>query len=77
MHSSVLNSPRAIQVNIAIMCTFVKMRESAVAHKDILVQPNAMEKKDDSQFQIAFAAIWKLMVPVPAKTGEPIGLRAP
>ena len=32
--------------------------ESAVAHKDILVQPNAMEKKDDSQFQIAFTAIW-------------------
>lgn len=76
MLSSVLNSPRAIQVNIAIMRAFVKMRESAMAHKDLLVQLNAMEKKYDSQFQVVFTAIKKLMEPLPVKPKKRIGFRA-
>ena len=77
MLSSVLNSPRAIQVNIAIMRAFVKMRESAMAHKDLLVQLNAMEKKYDSQFQVVFTAIKKLMEPLPVKPKKRIGFRTP
>lgn len=70
MLSSVLHSPRAIQVNIAIMRTFVKMREASLAHKDLLAQLAAMEKKYDSQFQVIFQAIRKLMEPVPPKPKE-------
>ena len=35
MLSSVLNSPRAVQVNIAIMRAFVKLRELMISHKDL------------------------------------------
>lgn len=77
MLSSVLNSPRAIQVNIAIMRTFVKVREASLAHKELLTQLAAMEKKYDSQFQVVFSAIRKLVEPLPAKAGKRIGFKAP
>ncbi|MFN0103529.1 MAG: ORF6N domain-containing protein, partial [Bryobacteraceae bacterium] len=77
MLSSVLNSPRAIQVNIAIMRAFVKMREAALAHKDLLRKLTAMEKKYDSQFQVVFTAIKNLMEPLPVKPKKRIGFRAP
>ena len=76
MLSSVLNSPRSIQVNIGIMRAFVKMREAALAHKELLVQLNAMEKKYDAQFQVVFTAIKKLMEPSPAPPAKRIGFRA-
>ncbi|MBL8237529.1 MAG: ORF6N domain-containing protein [Bryobacterales bacterium] len=75
MLSSVLNSQRAIQVNIAIMRAFVKTRESALAHNDLVRQLNAMEKKYDSQFQVVFTAIKKLMEPIPSKPKKRIGFR--
>ena len=76
MLSSVLNSPRSIQVNIGIMRAFVKMREAALAHKELLVQLNAMEKKYDAQFQVVFTAIKKLMEPSPLPPVKRIGFRA-
>ena len=75
MLSSVLKSPRAIKVNVAIMRAFVKMRENAMAHKDLLAQLNAMEKKYDSQFQVVFTAIKKLMEPAAAKPAKRIGFK--
>ena len=64
MLSSVLNSTRAIQVNIQIMRTFIRMREMAVAHKDLWLKIDEMEKKYDSQFQVVFKAI-KLLIDKP------------
>ena len=72
MLSSVLNSQRAIDVNIAIMRTFVKLRELLMTHKDLARKLEAMEKKYDSQFKIVFDAIRQLMQPpeVPVKKGR-------
>jgi hypothetical protein len=50
MLSSVLNSKRAIQVNIAIMRTFTKLREMMATHKELRQKIEEMEKKYDSQF---------------------------
>ena len=62
MLSSVLNSKRAIQVNIEIMRAFVKLREMIVSHKELARKLNELEKKYDGQFQIVFEAIRQLIV---------------
>jgi hypothetical protein len=72
MLSSVLNSERAIQVNIAIMRAFVKLREMIAAHKDLARKLNALEKKYDAQFKVVFDAIHQLMTP-PDKPRRRIG----
>lgn len=61
MLSSVLSSSRAIQVNIAIMRTFTKLREIMATHKDLKRKIEEMEKKYDGQFQLVFAAIKELL----------------
>lgn len=63
MLSSVLNSKRAVQVNIAIMRAFVKLRQMIASHKDLARRLNEMEKKYDSQFRVVFDAIRELMIP--------------
>ncbi len=63
MLSGVLNSGRAIQVNIAIMRTFVKLREMLSTNKDLAKKLADMEKKYDSQFKVVFDAIRSLMAP--------------
>lgn len=61
MLSSVLRSKRAVQVNIAIMRTFVKLRELMASHKDLARKLNELEKKYDGQFQVVFEAIRQLI----------------
>ncbi|OGI18504.1 MAG: hypothetical protein A3B68_07095 [Candidatus Melainabacteria bacterium RIFCSPHIGHO2_02_FULL_34_12] len=63
MLSSVLNSERAINVNIQIMRTFTKLREMIESHKDLKGKIEEMEKKYDEQFQIVFEAIKRLIEP--------------
>jgi hypothetical protein len=63
MLSSVLNSKRAIEVNILIMRAFVRVRHLAASHKDLLKKIEEMEKKYDRQFQVVFEAIKQLMLP--------------
>jgi len=65
MLSSVLNSERAIDVNIAIMRAFVRLRQILAAHKDLAQKLAAMESKYDAQFQVVFEAIRQLMAPPP------------
>jgi hypothetical protein len=68
MLSSVLNSERAVQVNIAIMRTFVKLRQMLASNADMARKLAAMENKYDSQFRMVFDAIRKLMrLPEPKK----------
>ncbi len=67
MLSSVLSSERAIDVNIAIMRAFVKLREMIVSHKDLAKRLDDIEKKYDAQFRVVFDAIRELMSP-PVKT---------
>ena len=63
MLSSVLNSERAVHVNIEIMRAFVKLREMLAAHKDLARKLDQMEKKYDAQFKVVFDAIRQLMTP--------------
>jgi hypothetical protein len=65
MLSGVLHSPRAIAVNIAIMRTFVKLREMLATHSDLARKLEELEKKYDSHFRIVFEAIRQLMMPPP------------
>lgn len=63
MLSSVLNCPRAVQVNIQIMRTFIKLRQLLGSHKELVAKIEALEKKYDHQFMVVFEAIKKLMLP--------------
>src|SRR6185503_6723825 len=65
MLSSVLKSQRAIDVNIAIMRAFVRLRELLATHKDLARKLEEMERKYDANFQIVFEAIRQLMAPPP------------
>ncbi len=63
MLSSVLNSDRAIEVNILIMRAFVKLREMIASHKNLARRLDDLEKKYDAQFKVVFEAIRELMKP--------------
>ncbi len=68
MLSSVLRSARAVEVNIAIMRTFVQLRQLMDTNRDLARKIEAMEKKYDEQFAEVFAAIKELIAPpTPAK----------
>lgn len=73
MLSSVLNSKRAILVNIQIMRVFTKLREMLLAHADLKRKIEAMEKKYDKQFRVVFEAIRQLLEPPPPKPKGQIG----
>lgn len=72
MLSSVLNSPRAISVNIQIMRTFTRLREMLASHGELKQKIEKMEKKYDYQFRVVFDTIKKLLDP-PEKPKTPIG----
>jgi hypothetical protein len=61
MLSSVLRSPRAVEVNIAIKRTFVQLRRLMDANRLLAEKINSLEKKYDEQFQVVFAAIKELI----------------
>ena len=71
MLSSVLTSKRALQVNIAIMRAFVRMREMWLDHQDLLRKIEDMELRYDDRFQEVFDAIRDLTEP-PALPRRPI-----
>ncbi|MEW6441318.1 MAG: ORF6N domain-containing protein [bacterium] len=72
MLSSVLHSPRAVQVNIEIMRAFVRLREMLSSHRALAQKLADLEKKYDSQFKVVFEAIRQLMAP-PSKGARRIG----
>ena len=61
MLSSVLHSKRAVQVNIEIVRSFVKLRRLLKSHADLELKLAAIERKYDSQFRVVFEAIRQLM----------------
>jgi len=77
MLSSVLRSPRAVQVNIMIMRAFVKMRELIASHKDLAARLDEMEKKYDHQFNYVFEAIRELIIPPEPKKKGDFGFKKP
>jgi hypothetical protein len=75
MLSGVLNSERAIEVNIRIIRIFTKLREMLLTHKDILLKLEKIEKelmkqdsktaKNEDNIQLIFGALKKLINPPP------------
>lgn len=76
MLSSVLRSRRAIQVNIEIMRTFVKLRQMLASNADLSRRIQELESKYDRQFKVVFDAIRQLVSPPPANRKQ-IGFRKP
>ncbi|MEO7297878.1 MAG: ORF6N domain-containing protein [Verrucomicrobiota bacterium] len=72
MLSSVLRSPRAVQVNIEIMRAFVKIRQWLASNAELSKRLVELENKYDKQFKIVFDAIRELMIP-PEKPKREIG----
>jgi hypothetical protein len=75
MLSSVLRSPRAVQVNIAIMRAFVRLREMLMSNADLARKLLALENKYDAHFKIVFEAIRELMEGPPPPQKPRIGFR--
>jgi len=63
MLSSVLNSERAIKVNVEIMRAFVRLRLIFASNKELAKKLDELEKKYDAQFRVVFEAIRQLMAP--------------
>ena len=84
MLSSVLNSKKAIEVNIQIMRIFTQIKKLAITNTEILIRLEIIEKKllehsvkhktNDQQFQVVFEAIQK-MIETPVKKMDKIGFR--
>jgi hypothetical protein len=75
MLSGILNSPRAVQMNIVIMRAFVRLREILSTHKALTLKLKQLEMKvenHDEEIRAIFEAIRQLMV-VPEKPKRPIG----
>jgi len=77
MLATVLNSERAIQVNIAIMRAFVKLREILSTHKELAHKLSQLERKiekHDEEIKLIFDAIRQLMAP-PVSKKKKIGFQ--
>ncbi len=75
MLSGVLNSDRAIKVNIQIMRAFTQLRRMLLTDSDLRRKIEEMERKYDKQFAIVFQAIRELLKPLPEKGRRVIGFR--
>jgi len=75
MLSSVLRSDRAVRVNIEIMRTFVRLRQSLSEHRELAAKINALEQKYDASFKAVFDTLRQLMTQPPTKS-RPIGFTA-
>jgi len=72
MLSSVLKSQRAVQVNIQIMRTFVRLRQMLASNETLIERLDELEANYDAKFKIVFRAIRHLMNPQVVKR-KPIG----
>jgi hypothetical protein len=75
MLSGVLNTPRAVQVNVAIMRAFVRLRQILASHADLARKLDELEKKYDRRFRVVFDALRQMMTP-PAPPRRQIGFGA-
>lgn len=75
MLSSALRSMRAVQVNIAIMRTFVRLRGLLLSNTELARKLDALEQKYDAQFRVVFDAIRELMTPPEPPPKRQIGFR--
>ena len=69
MLSSVLRGRRAAQVNVAIMRTYMRLREILATHKDLARKV----EEHDRQISVLFDAVRKLLAPPDPPKKHPIG----
>ncbi len=74
MLSSILNSEKAIRVNIQIIRIFTKLREMVDSHKELREKIESLEKKYDGHFKIVFQALRQFLIEE-EKPKEPMGFR--
>ena len=70
MLSSVLHSKQAIEVNIAIMRTFVKLREILATNSALRRKIEAMERRYDEQFKLVFNVLSEMVMPTPKSKSQ-------
>jgi hypothetical protein len=75
MLSSVLNSERAILVNIEITRAFVKLRQLLASNAELSRQLAQLESKYDKQFKVVFDAIRQVMA-TPIRNRKEIGFHS-
>ena len=75
MLSSVLNSERAVLVNIEIMRAFVKLRQLLASNSELSCRLDELESKYYKQFRVVFVAIRQLMA-TPIRDSKEIGFRS-
>lgn len=74
MLSTVLHSKRAVQVNIEIMRTFVRLRQMLASNEELARKLAALERKYDKRFKVVFDTLRELMTP-PEPKRRPIGFQ--
>ena len=74
MLAAVLKSPQAVEVSVAIVRAFVRLREILVSSRSLALRLDALERKYDRKFRAVFEAIRELMMPV-SKPRRKIGFR--
>jgi hypothetical protein len=75
MLSSVLNSKRAIQVNIEIMRAFLRLRQIVASNAELARRLDDLENKYDRQFKVVFDTIRQLITPTKSQQKQ-IGFRS-
>jgi hypothetical protein len=78
MPATVLNTPRAIQVSVFVVCAFVKLREFIASHKELVHKFAELERQvsnHDETIRTLVVAIRQLMDPPPEKKKKPFGFR--
>lgn len=70
MLSGVLKSDKAIEINISIIRTFVKLREMVATHKELASRLDKLERKYDAQFKVVFNSIRDLIEPNPSRKSK-------
>ncbi|MDD3089502.1 MAG: ORF6N domain-containing protein, partial [Candidatus Omnitrophica bacterium] len=79
MLATVLSSDKAVRMSIAIIKTFVKLRETLSAHMELAFKLRELEskvEKHDEEIAAIFEAIRELMSPPPSGTKREIGFHA-
>ncbi|HEY6167961.1 MAG TPA: ORF6N domain-containing protein [Verrucomicrobiae bacterium] len=67
MAANVLNSPRAVEMSVVIIKTFVRLRQMLASNADLARRLDTLERKYDGRFKIVFAAIRGLMTNLDAR----------
>lgn len=65
MAATVLNSPQAVQMSVAVVRAFVRLRRMALSVEGLARKVDALESKYDKQFKVVFDAVRRLMAPPP------------